>query len=496
MITERSIEVKNKCIKKSNIVVGLVSSAIILLCSLFFTLSAKVESGSVVFLRDGGSGDGSSYAEAIGDFKQAVRLLAKTGGTVVLCGKYTYTELINLSDRSLTANGDKTIKVTSIHGGTDYRLTSGAMLCAGNDDGSANMILAGNFIFENLDIVTSGGKNSRAIICGGNKTIFGSGIKCKKNGDAPYISIVGITLDSYKKSDGIIEISSGTYNYVCSGNRNGNTAGNTSLVINGGIFEGDVSASGIIDEGFVQNGSAVFVIKGGTFNGRVGALTKVSGDFKFEINSGTFRKKLECLGRLNYVDINGGNLENISEIRVSDAPDPIIIPQDTVSTGNDTDKPMLSESTSIGETIKDEAPDVTLADKTELTTKEEKEPIVIIESSIININNYAGNINAMVGKIKGKGVKVNIKSSLESDTMIETEILKPVTQTGVQSGNESNAITETGNKNSNDSNNSEKSYILGSLKNTVTVVVLLGILATLSAVVFAYRATHEKKDAE
>ena len=92
-----------------------------------FVFNVNGAQTNTVFLRDGGNGDGSAYENAVGDFKTAVTLIKNTGGTIVVCGKYTYTELINLSEKNGTSNGRKTITVTSVYGETDYRKTKNAI---------------------------------------------------------------------------------------------------------------------------------------------------------------------------------------------------------------------------------------------------------------------------------------------------------------------------------------------------------------------------------
>ena len=178
----------------SKMVKWIIAVVCVTLVFVSFVFVSQGATEKTVYLRDGGNGDGSSYERAIGDFKSAVRLLADSGGRIVICGKYTFNRLIALSEQSGTANGNRTITVTSVDGDKDYRITDNAALCVGDNETSANIVLAGNFVFEKMNIITNGSETPRAIICGGNKTVFGEGVICKKIGHAPYISVVGITL--------------------------------------------------------------------------------------------------------------------------------------------------------------------------------------------------------------------------------------------------------------------------------------------------------------
>lgn len=420
---------------------------------LVFVSSAFVSQGATektVYLRDGGNGDGSSYERAIGDFKSAVRLLADSGGRIVICGKYTFNRLIALSEQSGTANGNRTITVTSVDGDKDYRITDNAALCVGDNETSANIVLAGNFVFEKMNIITNGSETPRAIICGGNKTVFGEGIICKKIGNAPYISVVGITLSDSVDKSGKITIESGTYNYVCAGNRNGIHKGDTTLTINGGTFEGFVSVSGIEDEKNIQNGDAELTINGGSFLNSVGALTEVSGELSVVINGGTFRKSIVALGRKNVIDINGGTLQNVEVIRVG------------VSDAADTDDNDKNNN------------------KNYLST--------------VNINNYTGDVDKLVSKIQGTDVKINIKTEGGSD--IETNQNPPTT---TPSGDDEPLTTTPEDVEENDKTVPEKearTYLLGNKENTVVACVALGGVVFLAVIALVYRLIHEKNNKE
>lgn len=441
-------------------------TAIFLFFAVLVALSVLSNSATIkkVYIRNGGIGDGSSYENAIGDFKEAVRILAKNGGEIVVCGKYTFTELINLSKMSGTSNGSKIITVTSVDGDKDYRQTDNAMLCFGDETISANMILAGKFIFENLNIVTNGSKTPRAVICNGYDTVFGEGIVCEKKGDAPFLSIVGISFEDGRiSSGGKITVKSGTYNNVCAGNRNGNSVGDTTLAIDGGTFEGIVSASGYNSIGVKQEGNAVFVVNGGNFLGQVGCITDVSGDFSFTINGGNFKKELCAYGKNNVLDINGGNLQNIISVNVAGF----------IEETNET-----TQNSEVGET----------ADAN-------------VKKSTVNINQYSGNVDTLIGKIKGDGVLIN-KNTMggnDAETIEGTvsDIILSETNTGgstiVETNNASPEITEQQESDNSFENENQKEYFLGSRQNTVLAISAIGVIIALAVIIFAYRTVYRKK---
>ena len=64
--------------------------ALVLLLLIHTALVVCASNTNVVFLADGGSGDGSTVDSPVGDFKEAVKLLRQSGGTIVICKKYTF----------------------------------------------------------------------------------------------------------------------------------------------------------------------------------------------------------------------------------------------------------------------------------------------------------------------------------------------------------------------------------------------------------------------
>jgi hypothetical protein len=422
-----------------------------LLLSALFVASANAYTQKVIYLRSGGNSDGSSFEQAIGDFKDAVRLLKNSGGTIVICGEYSYSELILLSQISGTANGRRTITVTSVYGGIDYRQTNGARLVVGNQNGSANMILAGDFVFEDLNIVTAGSKSARAIICNGNNVVFGEGIECSKRDGAPYISIIGGALDEDVNRSYNVTVKSGSYNNVCGSNKNGVHKGNSILRIDGGLFEGDVSATGIENENNIQEGSAELIINGGTFYGKTGLLSTAKGKFDFEINGGEFRSDIVCLANGNNLEINGGDLQKVGVVRIENLYSKLV-----------------SENGGYG-------------------FREGK--------SVVDINQYGGNVQKFVGKIKSEIAEINVNTEggedditeqtepIETDGLTETE--KPIDQKPEESEEIKN--------DKNDEDSGERKYLLGTRKNTVLVSIVLVAVIFSAAVVFAYRVVHRRK---
>lgn len=407
---------------------------------------------NTVYLCDGGTGDGKSADTPLGDFKEAVRALANTGGKLVICGRYTYSELITLSKRSGTSNENRVITVTSVDEKNDYRITSGAALCAGNSVSSANMVLDGSFIFENLNIVTDGTDKARYIVCGGYDTVFGDGIVCKKEGKAPYLSIVGVSDLESATRDFTVTVKSGTYNNLCISNKQGVYIGNSAVVIDGGTFEGKVSAAGF-DGGFFQDGNASLTVNGGYFHGSAGLLTAVTGDFVMTVNGGTFRKDIIALGKYNTVNINGGNLQSISALKVADY---IPVPPETDEDGNAV------------ETLESD-----------------------VKKTVVNINKYGGDVKKLKDKIQGQGLEINVNTLGGSDAEITapSESLKVPDESNIQMEKETNIPFES----TETKTQIGRKYYLGSRERTIFAIVGIAAVAAFAVVMLSYRSVYRKK---
>ncbi len=98
---------------------------------------------NVVYLADGGSGDGSSADTPVGTFAAAYDTLANDGGTIVVCGKYT---VGNTSNVTLPANTSE-VKITSVYDGIDYRTLKSATLTF---NGTSFLKLSGPTVFDAL----------------------------------------------------------------------------------------------------------------------------------------------------------------------------------------------------------------------------------------------------------------------------------------------------------------------------------------------------------
>ena len=251
-------------------------------------------------------------------FYQATELLKEDGGTIVVCGPVyfgigeSYGSGGTTRDVFTAKFGEKTIKVTSVYNGVDYRETAGAKITIALP---AEIGMQGQSIWENIDIETA--DTNRVISFNNYATLVGEGVKCYPADEAfEGVAANYVSLSAGHRYSGGVDLStnlvvkSGTYNIIAAGewgvnnqrklkedgsiswtnNLEGNTSanlvidgtttvygrvigtntqnadfsGNTSITINGGKFECDIY--GVGHTGMLNaDGQAVVKINGGDF---------------------------------------------------------------------------------------------------------------------------------------------------------------------------------------------------------------------------------------
>ena len=124
--------------------------------------SDKTYDGSVVYIADGGSGDGLTAASPLATLAEGYATLLTDGGTIVVCGEITMAKCTAPAHESI-------VTITSVYGGVDYR-ESGARLYY---PATSTLILGGETVFKELtiDLDTNG------LICAAfNPVTFDTGI--------------------------------------------------------------------------------------------------------------------------------------------------------------------------------------------------------------------------------------------------------------------------------------------------------------------------------
>lgn len=261
----------------------------LLLCVLLCIGTFAAE--KVVYVSDGGSGDGTSATAPLGTLDAAYAALGTDGGTVVVVGKVT------VADHFTEPEHSGIVTVTQVYGGNNYR-TGGSY---GINIAQNRYILNGPTTFKNVTFRgnTSMQYNHVLFVAQFNDIVMDEGVECVNYGDFSVVahgaSILGgvqtgadkyntvptdrdshITIKSgefiicgfsrqvKKDFEGMahITISGGTIHNIYPGNGQYGTAGDVDLDITGGKFVGKIITNTVS----VVKGSLDIKITGGDFS--------------------------------------------------------------------------------------------------------------------------------------------------------------------------------------------------------------------------------------
>ena len=270
---------------------------------------------NLVYLAEGGSGDGSSASSALGDLNAAIAALGGEDGTVVVSGIYTIDSTYTVK----THSGKVTI--TSYDYINDYRESGAAIVI------SENITLGGETVFEQINFKAA---SSAVIYAKGNPLTIEKDVACElTNSNTSYIGIVGghnnllasktvnLTIKSgdwgavrggYNSTKLIAEglvhnvtISGGTFHsYVALGSR-GNTSGTINANVSGGTFLCGLYALYEEDSaGYSLNYDVTVTITGGDFQGVIAPAkdydTELHGSYTLNLDGGEFMHLTDIMG--------------------------------------------------------------------------------------------------------------------------------------------------------------------------------------------------------
>lgn len=244
----------------------------------------------VVFVEDGGSGDGSGAGSPLGSLNTAYSMLGATGGTIVICGEKSVPS--NFYPLQSTYPDHPRIVLTSVYNGVDYRTTNNAAIVI---DASLYSI-SGATVFENLAFSLNSSTETSPLIfaCNYYNVTFGSGLSFELNqslGTPSYpLLIVGYNNPAAGQNFSgscSVTINSGSYSYLRCGNRRSssstpitNVSGSVTVTVNGGSFTKADGADILTSNISVGNG-----------------MNTLSGRLFLEINGGIFESSLYAVGR-------------------------------------------------------------------------------------------------------------------------------------------------------------------------------------------------------
>ena len=262
----------------------------LLFCALLLIGAAAAE--QVVYVSDGGNGDGTSASAPLGDLAAAYNALGDAGGRIVLVGTYTLNgHLVEPAHAGL-------VTLTQEIGGTSYRTADGAgLLCNGK-----RYVQNGPTAFENITLRGLGAetvKNNGAIFVAQFHPItIGEGVVCADFGNYAAASngatIVGGTQNGADKYNSLtddldshITVKSGKFNIVAFSRQvSRDFTGMAHIDISGG--EVPILYFGSINNG--TGGAANVRITGGSFTNKwyAGTSSKFTGNLTVTVKGGDF----------------------------------------------------------------------------------------------------------------------------------------------------------------------------------------------------------------
>ncbi len=270
---------------------------------------------NLVYLADGGKGDGTSASSPFGDLGNAIAALGGADGTVVLCGTYS----VNAAYTVPTHKGRVTI--TSYDYINDYRESGAALVMA------ANLTLGGETVIDKLHFKAPA---AAAIYAKGNKLTLGKDLSTElTNSNTSYIGIVGghnnllasATLDvtvnggewgslrvGYNSTKLIADnlshnltVNGGIFHSYIALTSRGNTGGTVNATFNGGTFMGGIFAVYEEDSaGYDHNYDITVNINGGDFHAFIAPAksqnTVLHGSYTLNLNGGEFMHLTNIFG--------------------------------------------------------------------------------------------------------------------------------------------------------------------------------------------------------
>lgn len=283
-----------------------------------------VSETGVVFVKGNGktNGDGKTPKTAIDSIAKAVGLLRESGGTIVICGPYTTGYTVHLPDNK------KTITVTSVYDGVDYRDTADAKLVFSN-----SFYLNGDYVFDDIELSNSSEWN--ILVCNYNDVLLGDDVKCTLTGSKAthMLLLAGANggMSSYPESyftfngECNITVNSGSWLYIKCGNRRGGDdypiagiaeGAKLTVTVNGGVYTNTGGSNLTSVTGMNSTlGECNLIINGGEFRGPVYAVGRIgdnttgekavmSGTVNLEINGGIFKGRIYAT-QDNSVEVTG-----------------------------------------------------------------------------------------------------------------------------------------------------------------------------------------------
>jgi len=263
---------------------------------------SKFSKENDVYVSDGGSGDGSSPLDPVGDLYTAISMIGSGGGRVVCVSETSAYKVVVLGSKGK-------LTLSTFGGGCDFALTDSSRLTF-----KAGFELSSDTILDELNMFFS--ENDTFIACNGNSLLVTDSVNMASSPLRKIereLSVYGGARVGGAGNTGTkpvsIELQGGVYYKVYGGNIRKNSAdssihkinGNIDIVIGNGVFTGGVYLNGEND----LSGNATLTVYDGIFNCPVLGMTsaysahtdrklKVDGNVTVNIHGGEYRAELDA----------------------------------------------------------------------------------------------------------------------------------------------------------------------------------------------------------
>ena len=286
----------------------------------------------VVFIKDGGTGDGTSAESPMGDIATSAnyangnvnalmntalyraweKCIAAGGGTIVVCGEYTIDDSMCYMETGWTnadmkylgaLNPDITITYTSVYKNNDYRLVGAQFTLTQH----SHLMFPTATVTENINFSNESRSSDRNIS-----------------------DLGGSCCDLYLGSDTRFINNAANFRIIGGSRSNASGAGDTNITLNIGDGEYNCVGSiyGLSDGTYSHAGNATINIISGTVLGNVvgdGYTIGTSGDVEINISGGSVKGSVygASIGFTDtdgsvYVNISGGDFSDCDAIAVAD----------------------------------------------------------------------------------------------------------------------------------------------------------------------------------
>ena len=268
------------------------------------------------FVADGASGNGSSANSPASSLDAAYAAIGESGGTIVVCGKFTVAKAFN------TATNSGKITFTSLYNGVDYAEKNGAEMIF-----TANFYCGGETEFNNITLRSNA--HYRSIYANAHKLVIGEKVtSIADDVYGSYLSVMGGNQTTLTNVSTDLVINSGTWQRVRGGTAaDSSTGANVSITINGGRFVDPVT----LGSSYSHGGDITATVNGGVFQRGIYASTLTKDTHYFNsnvtltINGGTFygniapaNSKVGTYSGTYNVTINGGYFAHLTELKGTD----------------------------------------------------------------------------------------------------------------------------------------------------------------------------------